>query len=161
MKKALQDLSTKCVDTLMLVGNPVSPLDIDCDLLILDDKMSLPLPKGSSIRFKFGIYVWFNTMNYNSASKQIASLHGVPNILVPCLASHNLRPMYTQAGSPKTGLVNLMLFSGHPGLHVPWLSCLVEEGQVVTFPLMVNFSFLYCFCILYIPGSIFDQQRKT
>jgi hypothetical protein len=161
-KQMLTSLAQECFNKSIVLGVPTAPLKTVCDLLIIDDKSSVDFPKGSSIKFTYGLYVMFNPMSFQTVCKHIAALKGIPNLIISCTSSHNQRDMYAQVGAPKTSVVQLMMFSKNPGLHVPWLSLLPEEGTTLTVPLMVPiftpiFSF---FCLLFFRFPHFLIRRN-
>src|SRR4051794_13675260 len=135
MKKLKKDevttrvnLCNNVVDRAIVSEVQTNALTLACDLLIIDDRVPFQLPQGSSIQFKYGVCVVYNTFNLATVCQRVSTLGGHSNTIVPCTTAGNSRPAYSSTMAPKTNSLNLVLFSTESGAHTPWITNLGSEG---------------------------------
>ncbi len=121
-KESLSRLAESVVGKLHLQGVQPTPVKIDCDLLFLDDKLTMKFPTGTVYKFKYGIFLLYDVLNYPLMSKMVASLGGVINTTLHCITPRSQRTHYVHTTAiPKNTLVTLVIFSKKIRNHIPWI----------------------------------------
>jgi hypothetical protein len=143
-KESLANMAENVVTKLHQQGVQHTPVVIDCDLLFLDDKLTMKFPIGTEYQFQYGIFILYDLLNYPKMSKMVASVGGVINTTISCLTPRSQRNHYVHPTAiPKNTLVTLVIFSKKIGKHIPWIFDLSPKKEELVLPLTVSILFIF------------------
>jgi hypothetical protein len=160
-KKELTRKAEVVVDRAHVQGALPSPIKLSCDVLILDDKSHFQFPKGCHLNYQYGIFILFDPLNFGNMGEVVQSVGGIINLSIPCLTTRSPRPAYSHPQSPKTTMVQLIVFSKKQSNHIPWVLQLSEN---ISFPLVVSIYiifFIFILIIFQIPALSGKEKQKS
>ncbi len=121
----------------MLIGEVSSPVEMEGNVVIFDDRSMIQLPEGSIMpKVKAGVCICWDLWNLEKMKNTISTMGYHTNSIVPCIQKRSFR-IQGKATDPKTCCLTLILFSSSLGQKLDWFKDLPNANKEITFPFAV------------------------